>query len=226
MTKRSQLAVSAGLPDLEIWTKRALWLAGLTIAYNVAEGIVAIGFGWGEESVSLFGFGIDSLIEVGSASLVMWRFRGEQNLAPGPGKLRERRATLGIGCLFVGLALVVAVGAVLQVVTRAHPETTVPGIVVAALSLAFMGWLWRAKRRVAEALNSATVAKDASCSLVCLQLSAVVLAGSVTYALLPVLWWADAVAALLLAVFIAREGVETIRASRREDFDGGCGCSH
>ena len=219
------MAASTEQVDLEPWVTRALWLAAFTIAYNVVEGVVAIGFGLGEESVSLFGFGVDSLIEVGSASLVVWRFRGEQELGPEPSRLRERRATLGIGGLFVGLALVVAVGAILQVVTRSHPETTMPGVVVATLSLAIMGWLWRAKKRAAAALDSATVAKDASCSLACLQLSGVLLAGSITYALVPELWWADAAAALLLAVFIGREGVETIRAARREDFDGGCGCS-
>ena len=70
------------------------------------------------------------------------------------------------------------------------------------------------------------MAKDAGCSLACFQLSAVLLVGSLVFWVAPALWWADAVAALVLAFFIGREGFETVRAARREDFSGGCGCSH
>lgn len=206
------------------WVTRVLWLAAFTIGYNLLEGAVAIGFGVEEGSVSLAGFGVDSLIEVTSAVLVLWRFRGEQDLGAEPSRERERRATLGIGVLFVLLAAAVIAGAALQLTTGQHPRTTLPGVVVASVSLAFMGWLWRAKKRAGEVLDSSTVAKDAGCSLACFQLSAVLLAGSLVFWLAPALWWADAAAALVLALFIGREGVETVRAARREDFDGGCGC--
>lgn len=211
-------------PTRARWVTRVLWLAAFTIAYNLVEGAVSIAFGVDEGSVSLAGFGVDSLIEVGSATLVLWRFRGEQDLGADLARERERRATLGIGVLFLLLAAGVVAGAGLQLATGAHPRTTVPGVVVASLSLAFMGWLWRAKKRAGEVLDSATVAKDAGCSRACFQLSAVLLAGSLVFWLVPALWWADAAAALVLALFIGREGLETVRAARRADFDGGCGC--
>ena len=206
------------------WVGRAQALAIATIAYNLVEGAVAMGFGIEEGSVSLFGFGVDSLVEVASAALVLWRFRGEEELGEGLDRDRERRATLGIGALFVLLAVGVGLGAAAQLIAGAHPATTVPGVVVGALSLSFMYALYRAKRAAARALDSRTVEKDAGCSLACFQLSAVLLAGSLVYWLAPSLWWADAVAAVGLALLIGREGVETIRAARRPDFDGGCGC--
>jgi divalent metal cation (Fe/Co/Zn/Cd) transporter len=219
--------VSAGQPtidDLTSWVSRAQWLAGATIAYNLVEGAVAIAFGVDDESVALFGFGVDSLIEVASAVLVLWRFRGEQGKGGRPDAGRERRATLGIGLLFVALAAVVVLGAGLQLHARSHPETTVPGVVISALSLSFMFYLWRAKKSAATALDSATVSKDAACSLACIQLSTILLVGSLVFWLAPGLWWADALAALLLGAFIGREGVQTVRAARRPDFGGGCGC--
>jgi divalent metal cation (Fe/Co/Zn/Cd) transporter len=88
-----------------------------------------------------------------------------------------------------------------------------------------MFYLWTAKRAVARALDSSTVAKDAVCSLACIKLSGVLLAGSLLYWLSPKLWWVDSAAALALALLIGREGLETVRAARRADFSGGCGCS-
>ncbi len=87
-----------------------------------------------------------------------------------------------------------------------------------------MAALWRAKLRVGRALDSATVMADAACSRACMQLSAVLFAGSLLFLAAPRLWWADGVSALVLALLIAWEGLGMVRAARREDFDGGCGC--
>lgn len=202
------------------WRRRALWLAGLTIAYNLVEGLVSMAFGWADDSVALFGFGADSFIEVASALLVLWKLLDHGNLE------RERKATRGIGRLFLFLALGIAGGAVLQLTARTHPPTTVPGLVISALSLGFMVFLWRAKLRTAQALDSATVAADAACSRACIQLSVVLFAGSLVFLLAPALWWVDAAAALGLAVLIGREGLGMIRAAKSACFTGGCGCGH
>lgn len=202
------------------WRRRALWLAGLTIAYNLVEGLVSMAFGWADDSVALFGFGADSFIEVASALLVLWKLLDHGNLE------RERKATRGIGRLFLFLALGIAGGAVLQLTARTHPPTTVPGLVISALSLGFMVFLWRAKLRTAQALDSATVAADAACSRACIQLSVVLFAGSLVFLLAPALWWVDAAAALGLAVLIGREGLGMIRAAKSTCFTGGCGCGH
>ena len=109
---------------------------------------------------------------------------------------------------------------------RHHPPTTVPGLVISALSLACMVFLWRAKRQAAQALDSATLEADAACSLACIQLSTVLFAGSLLFLLLPGLWWVDAAAALGLALLIGREGLGMVRAARSAAFTGGCGCGH
>ncbi len=202
------------------WRRRALWLSALTIAYNLVEGVISMAFGWADDSIALFGFGADSFIEVASALLVLWKLLDHGNLA------RERKATLGIGWLFLALATGMAGGALLQLVARHHPPTTVPGVVISALSLACMVFLWRAKRLAAQALDSATLEADAACSLACIQLSAVLFAGSLLFLLLPGLWWVDAAAALGLALLIGREGLGMVRAARSAAFTGGCGCGH
>ncbi|MFH2203480.1 MAG: cation transporter [Elusimicrobiota bacterium] len=208
----------------QFWKERAIWLARFTIVYNLLEGFVSIGFGVKDEALSLAGFGADSFIEVASAFVVLWRLRRETG-ADSPLSLdAERRATHIIGWLFLALAAVAASAAVMRLVMRGAPDTTVPGLVISVLSLSFMFYLWSAKLRAGRALDSATIMKDAACSLACIQLSFVLFAGSLLYIALPALWWADAAAAILIAGFIAREGVGTVRAARRPDFKGGCGC--
>jgi hypothetical protein len=202
----------------------ARWLAYFTLAYNLLEGLVSMGFGWADGSLSLFGFGADSFIEVGSGLLVLWRLGAEGACASSVRLHRERRAAQGIGALLVALAAGTAVGAVLQLKAGRHPETTVPGLAVSLLSLLAMAWLWRAKVHAARALDSGTVRADAACSLACIQLSGVLFVGSLVCAVAPALGWADAVAALLLSAAIAKEGLSTLRAASRADYQGGCGC--
>jgi divalent metal cation (Fe/Co/Zn/Cd) transporter len=206
--------------NLAQWRRRALWLSGLTIAYNLAEGLVSMAYGWADDSIALFGFGVDSFVEVVSALLVLWKLLDHGNLE------RERKATLGIGWLFLFLGAGMAGGAVLQIAAQRHPPTTVPGLVISAMSLSFMVFLWRAKLKTAKGLDSATVAADAACSLACIQLSGVLFVGSLVFLLLPTLWWVDAAAALGLALLLGKEGLGMIRAARSERFTGGCGCGH
>ena len=205
------------------WERRAWFLAWFTILYNLLEGAVSIAFGVSGDSVALWGFGLDSLIEVASAMVVLARLRKGFNA---PGTESERRAVLAIGVLFVLLAVVVLSGAILQLASRRHPPTTLPGVVIASLSLAFMFFLWRAKTLAAGALDSAALKSDAACSLACIQLSTVLLAGSLVFMLDPSLWWLDGAAACLLSLLILKEGLEGIRAARSAGFTGGCGCGH
>jgi len=216
--------VTVRTPSRVDWARRARWLAIATIAWNVIEGIVAMGFGLQEESVALFGFGVDSWVEVGSAGVVYWKLTRAPGCA-GTQKTRERRATRWISGLFLALAGATAFGAIAQMVAHGHPDSTVPSLVVGAVSLSIMFFLWRAKHATAVALDSRALAMDAACSRACIQLSAVLLAGSVVFLLAPALWWADAAAALGLALLIAREGLEGWKASGRPDFEGGCGCA-
>jgi len=205
------------------WLAYAKFLALFTIVYNLVEGLVSMGFGIADDSIALFGFGADSFIEVGSAFIVLWRLRETSGCAT-TALRRERRAVISIGVLFVLLAAGISISSILQLGTHGHPGTTMPGLIVSLASLAFMFWLWRAKRNAAKALDSRTLEGDAACSLACIQLSAVLFVGSLLFILAPALWWVDASAGLVLAVFIAKEGLSSIRAARKPDFSGGCGC--
>ncbi len=204
----------------------AIGLSVATMAFNLLEGGVSIGFGWADHSVALFGFGVDSLVEVAAAALIFWRFRNDRLLGHEAGAARERLATRGIGGMLLVLAGGTAVGATLDLTRHAAPETTLPGVLISVASLAVMFVFWRAKRRTAAALESPAMRSDAACSLACMQLSTVVLGGSLVFWMAPRLWWVDAVTALGVSALIAREGLESFRASLKPDFSGGCGCGH
>ncbi len=204
--------------------RRARWLARFTIGYNVVEGVVSIAFGAHDESWSLLGFGVDSFIEVASAVLVLWRLRVEFDGTPLAAD-RERTAGMSVSALLILLGVGTIAGSTWQLLHHGHPETTLPGTIIALASLSFMYWLWRSKRIVAAALDSRTLRQDAACSLACMQLSVALLVGSLLYLIVPVLWWADSAAAIVIALLVAREGWQGFQAARQGGA-GGCGCGH
>ncbi|KAK9818982.1 hypothetical protein WJX81_008404 [Elliptochloris bilobata] len=171
-------------------------------------------------SISLCIFGVDSLIEVASACLVLWRLYGNAlDLR------RERAAVLAIGALLVLLACTATVASIVALARREHPETAVFALAISSTSLVLLTAAWLAKRRLAKALRSAVLASDAACSFACARLAAVLLAGSVAFMVAPGAWWVDAAAALVLAAFFAKEGADMTRAALSPAFaGGGCGC--
>lgn len=179
----------------------ALGLAYATIAWNVVEAIVAIVAGRAAGSIGLVSFGLDSTIEVASASVVVWQFRG------GHDEERERLALRGIALSFFALAAFAAVQSIVDLATRSEPDASTAGIVLAGLSLIVMPILAWAKRRVGRRLGSKTVVADSAQTLLCTYLSAALLAGLLGNALLG-WWWADPVVALVIAVLATIEGRE------------------
>lgn len=189
--------------------RRGLCLAALTIAWNVVEAVVAVSAGIAAGSIALVGFGFDSTIEVLSAAVVVWQFRGE--LRGGDDEERERRALRLIAIGFFVLATYVVAEAArdLFLVDSRAAESRV-GIVLAALSLAVMPALAIAKRRTATALGSPTLRADAAETMLCSWLSATLLGGLLLNA--TVGWsWADPVAAIIIAGLAAKEGLEAWR---------------
>lgn len=203
--------------------QQAFYLALLTLGYNLLEGIISLKFGVAEESLALMGFGLDSFVEVGSAAIVIYKLKSMDSVQ-GHALQNEKKATFLIGLLFVLLAIFTVIAALFKLANHETPQTTLPGLIISAVSLCFMFFLWRSKQRIGLALNSATLMADAQCSLACIKLSLVLFCGSLTYLLWPQGWWIDAVAALTLSFFIGREGREMIGNSRKKDFTGGCGC--
>ena len=197
------------MSDLSVYrrqalNRRSLHLAYVSAGYNLLEGVVAVLAGASATSVALLGFGLDSFIEVSSALVVIWQFRSHVPEA------RERLAMRGIAVSFFALAawIVVDAGRSLVVGDRAGPSPL--GIGIAAASVVVMPLLVWAKRRTGRELGSATVVADSMQTLLCTWLSAAVLAGLLLNAVLG-WWWADPVAALVIAVVAVREGREAWR---------------
>ena len=179
-----------------------------TIAWNSLEGIVAIAAGLIAGSISLIGFGIDSFIEVTSGAVLLWRMSVD---AEEDQRERVERLTLRIvGACFLALAAYVGYEALANLIEKTAPEHSVPGIILACVSLVVMPLLSRAKRRVAVRLNSAAMNADAKQTEFCTYLSAILLGGLLLNAISD-LWWADPVAALLMVPLIAKEGVDGLR---------------
>jgi len=190
--------------DVDRLKRWALLLAYATIAWNVLEAIAAIAAGAAANSVGLVSFGLDSTIEVASALVVVWQFRG------GHDEQRERVALRAIAISFFALATYAAIQAVVDLVTRSEPESSIPGIVIAALSLVVMPVLSWAKRRVGRQLGSKTVVADSAQTLLCTYLSAALLVGLVLNAAFG-WWWADPLVALVVTVLALTEGREAWR---------------
>lgn len=179
-----------------------------TIVWNALEGLVAVVAGAIAGSISLVGFGIDSFIEVTSGSALLWRMSvdGEVHRR----ELNERRALRIVGVCFLLLAAYIAYESALDLWSRRAPEHSIPGIVLACVSLVVMPLLSRAKRKVGRDLGSAAMHADAKQTEFCTYLSAILLAGLLLNTLFG-LWWADPVAALIMVPIIAKEGIEGLQ---------------
>ncbi|MDP1548345.1 MAG: cation transporter [Anaerolineales bacterium] len=191
----------------------ALWLAIFTILYNIAEGLVSIAFGVSDESLALFGFGVDSFIEVmsGIGILVMVnRIRQNPDTSRTPFEVTALRVT---GTAFYILAVGLAVTATYNIFTGHKPETTLPGLVIALISIAIMWALVAGKRKVGRALNSMPILADANCTMVCVYMSLVLLASSFVYELTG-FGFVDSLGALGLIYFSVKEGRESFEKAR------------
>jgi divalent metal cation (Fe/Co/Zn/Cd) transporter len=191
--------------------QRGRRLEYLTVGWNMFEAAVAIGAGVFAGSTALLGFGIDSLIESLSGSVLLWRLHhGEK------GDRREQQARRMVGISLVVLAAYVAFEAAESLIKRELPAVSYPGIAIALLAVIVMPLLARAKRRVATSLGSRAMYADSRQSDICGYLSAILLVGLGANALLD-WWWADPVAGLVMVPIIVREGIEALRGET-------CGC--
>ena len=196
------------LTDRASIARRGRRLEYFSISWNVLEGLVAVVAGLMAGSISLVGFGIDSFIEVTSASVLLWRMSVDADSARR--ERNERLALKIVGGSFLALSAYIGYESVADLVRRQAPEHSLPGIALACASLLVMPLLSRAKRKVGTALRSAAMHADAKQTDFCVYLSAILLVGLLLNALFG-LWWADPVAALVMVPIIAREGLEGLR---------------
>src|SRR6185503_19356574 len=159
----------------------ALWLALFTIFYNLMEGLISISFGISDEALTLFGFGVDSFIEVMSGiGILAMVLRIRQN-PDTPRSQFEKTALRITGTSFYLLALGLAATAMYNLFTMHKPETTLPGLIISFISIAVMWLLVINKGKVGRALKSQPILSDANCTMVCIYMSVILLASSLIY---------------------------------------------
>jgi len=189
------------------WTY-ALWLALFTVVYNLLEGLISIFFGISDETLTLFGFGVDSFIEVmsgvGILAMVL-RIRQNPDMPRSQFEMTALRVT---GTSFYLLALGLAATAIYNLFTAHKPETTLPGLIISIISIAVMWALVMGKRKVGRTLNSSPILADANCTMVCIYMSLVLLASSLIYQLTG-FGFIDSIGALGLIYFSYSEGKES-----------------
>ena len=199
----------------------AFGLAIFTIAYNILEGFVSIWFGVKDETLTLFGFGADSFIEVISGiGIAIMILRIRQN-AQSPKSAFEIKALKITGTAFYLLSVGLLAGVILNLINGEKPTTTLAGLIVSLVSIAVMVWLMNAKKKIGRQLNSEAILSDANCTRVCVYMSVVLLVSSLIYEFTGFAY-ADAIGTAGLIYFSVTEGKEAFEKAKGK----ACGCAH
>jgi len=200
----------------ELLLRRGRILEFLTVLWTLAEAAIGLLLGVVAGSVALVGFGLDSLIEMGSGLVLLWRLQS----APDTRSAKEAEGTALrlVGLSLLAVAAYIVYESTKALLTQEVPSASPAGIVLAMLALVAMPLLGRAKRQVARSIESRALRADAFQASVCFYLSLVLLVGLIVNAGLG-WWWADPLAALVMTPFIAKEGLAALRGER----SGACG---
>ncbi len=201
--------------------KQAYALSLFTIFYNIVEGLVSMFLGYEDETLALFGFGVDSFIEVISGigiAVMITRIRQNPGSSKSPFEVTALKIT---GTAFYLLSIGLFAGIVINIVQGHKPETTFWGIVISLISIAVMLWLVWAKKSVGRQLNSDPIIADANCTKVCVYMSIVLLVSSLIYELTGFAY-ADAIGAAGLIYFSINEGREAFEKAKGKE----CSCDH
>lgn len=200
----------------EKYLNRAWLLSLFTIFYNIVEGVVSMYFGVEDETLALFGFGADSFIEVISGiGIAVMILRIKKN--PDSEKSRFERTALKVtGTSFYLLSAGLLAGAVLNIVNKNRPETTIWGIIISVISILVMSWLVYAKKNVGKKLDSRAIIADANCTKICIYMSLVLLLSSLIYELTGFAY-ADVIGAVGLVYFSLSEGKEAFEKAKGKE---------
>ena len=200
---------ATGTANREVYVRRGERLEYFTIGYNILEGVTSIVAGLIARSVSLVGFGVDSLIEVTSGAALLWRLHHDLDLSRR--EQVERAALRTVGACFIALALYILYESGSMLIRHVPPKRSIFGIVIAAISVIVMPLLARAKRRVARQIGSGAMHADSKQADFCSYLSATLLGGLLLNAMLG-WWWMDPAAGLVMVPIIGKEGIDGLRA--------------
>lgn len=201
-----------------LW-KTARLLAIVTVAYNIIEGVVSVSFGYSDETLSLFGFGLDSFVEVISG-IGLWHMVVKTMRSKIPNDLFEKTALKITGAAFYLLTLGLTVTAIYNLYIHSQPSTTRWGIIISSISILAMVILLKAKLRVGRKLGSPAIIADAHCTKTCIYLSVILLSSSILFELLHI-GFIDTIGALGIAWYAFTEGKEAFEKAK----GNACGCS-
>jgi divalent metal cation (Fe/Co/Zn/Cd) transporter len=197
--------------------KQAYWLSLFTIFYNIIEGIVSMLLGYQDETLALFGFGVDSFIEVMSGiGIALMILRINQN--PDNPNTFETKALKITGPAFYLLSVGLLSGIVINLINHHKPKTTFWGIVISSISIVVMVWLMYAKKKVGKKINSEPIIADANCTKICVYMSLVLLASSLIYELTGFAY-ADIIGTAGLVYFSISEGKEAFEKAKCNECD-------
>ncbi|KAG9309868.1 hypothetical protein JVU11DRAFT_1171 [Chiua virens] len=217
------------MPSRHRLQQYAIAVSIFSVFYNAAEGIVSVVFGAESSSRALVFYGLQSAVEVISDGLVTWRFLSviksgddlESKTSPKIVRI-ERIATIIIGASLLALTVAGVATSGTSLAAHDHPSTTLPSIIIAATSTGFTFFLYLMKRYLARALDSSALHGEALCALCCMELSIVLLIGSLIFRVWKGGWWVDSVTAIVISLMFGWEGFKMIRWARKDEFDGGC----
>jgi divalent metal cation (Fe/Co/Zn/Cd) transporter len=201
--------------------KIALYLSLITIFYNLIEGLVSVYFGSSDETLALFGFGVDSFVEVISGWGI---FHMILRMKRDPVEKRdnfERTALRITGFSFYLLTTGLIIGSILNIVYKIQPETTFWGIVVSSISIITMYFLVKYKLRVGKALSSDAIIADANCTKTCFYLSFILLASSLSYEIFKI-GYLDIAGSIGIAYFAFKEGKESFTKAKSNNLSCSC----
>jgi divalent metal cation (Fe/Co/Zn/Cd) transporter len=191
-----------------------IWIELFAIGWMVIEAAVALSIGFATHSVSLQGFGLDSLVELVAGGILVFRLLVEQR---GGSTARietaERRAAWVTAISLFGLAAYIVGDSIFALVSRTQPEASWWGVGLAITAVIIMPLLWQGKLRVARHIKSAALRADAACSITCAYMAGVLLVGLLLNRFFG-WWWADPLAALALVYFLVQEGREALHDAR------------
>ena len=197
-------------PGRDVLVRAAFRLEWLTIAWMTVEAAIAIAAGWSAHSLVLLAFGLDSVIELASAGVLMWRLSVELRHGRVFSERAEHIARRIGGALLWLLAAYVTAAAAWQLWNGTGEEFSWPGFIVALVAIPAMRYLARRKIAIAEQIGSRALRADAMEAVTCGWLSFVVVASLAAQWLFGA-WWIDAVGSLAIVFFLVKEGREAWR---------------
>lgn len=213
MAKEPELNKSNDLKTFNSLVTFALLLSVITILYNIAEGLFSVYFGLNDETLALFGFGLDSFVEVisgvGIFHMIVRMKRNPISERDGFERTALKITGFSFYLLFAGLII----ASLLLIITDVKPETTMIGIIISIISIVTMYVLVHYKLKVGKALNSDAIIADANCTKTCFYLSFILLASSLSYEVFKI-GYLDLAGSLGIAYFAFKEGKESIEKSK------------